>query len=72
MKHLLYLSKIMGARPMRQLKRLAALTFALFCCLQTALAYDFYAVSPSGHTIYYNIVDGGYQIPRVSVTYPNT
>ncbi len=57
---------------MRQLKRLAALTFALFCCLQTALAYDFSAVSPSGHTIYYNIVEGGYQIPRVSVTYPNT
>ncbi len=72
MKHLLYLSKIMGARPMHQLKRLAALTFALFCCLQTALAYDFSAVSPSGHTIYYNIVEGGYQIPRVSVTYPNT
>ena len=62
----------MGGRPMRQLKRLAALTFALFCCLQTALAYDFSAVSPSGHTIYYNIVNGGYQIPRVSVTYPNT
>ena len=57
---------------MRQLKRLALLTFALFCCLQTALAYDFSAVSPSGHTIYYNIVEGGYQIPRVSVTYPNT
>ncbi len=57
---------------MHQLKRLAALTFALFCCLQTALAYDFSAVSPSGHTIYYNIVEGGYQIPRVSVTYPNT
>ena len=72
MKHLLYLSKIMGSCPMRQLKRLAALTFALFCCLQTALAYDFSAVSPSGHTIYYNIVEGGYQIPRVSVTYPNT
>ena len=72
MKHLLYLPKIMGGRPMRQLKRLAALTFALFCCLQTALAYDFSAVSPSGHTIYYNIVEGGYQIPRVSVTYPNT
>lgn len=72
MKHLLYLPKIMGGRPMRQLKRLAALTFALFCCLQTALAYDFSAVSPSGHTIYYNIVNGGYQIPRVSVTYPNT
>lgn len=62
----------MGGRPMRQLTRLAALTFALFCCLQTALAYDFSAVSPSGHTIYYNIVEGGYQIPRVSVTYPNT
>ena len=72
MKHLLYLPKIMGGRPMRQLKRLAALTFALFCCLQTALAYDFSAVSPSGHTIYYNIVDVGYQVPRVSVTYPNT
>lgn len=72
MKHLLYLPKIMGGRPMRQLTRLAALTFALFCCLQTALAYDFSAVSPSGHTIYYNIVNGGYQIPRVSVTYPNT
>ncbi len=72
MKHLLYLPKIMGSCPMRQLKRLAALTFALFCCLQTALAYDFSAVSPSGHTIYYNIVEGGYQIPRVSVTYPNT
>gem|GEM_PF-528435 len=72
MKHLLYLPKIMGGRPMRQLTRLAALTFALFCCLQTALAYDFSAVSPSGHTIYYNIVEGGYQIPRVSVTYPNT
>ena len=72
MKHLLYLPKKMCGRPMRQLKHLAALTFALFCCLQTALAYDFSAVSPSGHTIYYNIVEGGYQIPRVSVTYPNT
>lgn len=57
---------------MRQLKRLVALAFVLFCCLQTALAYDFSAESPSGHTIYYNIVNGGYQIPRVSVTYPNT
>lgn len=71
MKHLLYLSKIMGGRPMRQLKRLAALTFALFCCLQTALAYDFSAVSPSGHTLYYTVISGtsGY---RVYVAYPNT
>lgn len=71
MKHLLYLSKIMGGRPMRQLTRLAALTFALFCCLQTALAYDFSAVSPSGHTLYYTVITGasGY---RVYVAYPNT
>lgn len=71
MKHLLYLSKIMGGRPMRQLKRLAVLIFALFCCLQTALAYDFSAVSPSGHTLYYTVITGasGY---RVYVAYPNT
>lgn len=71
MKHLLYLPKIMGGRPMRQLTRLAALTFALFCCLQTALAYDFSAVSPSGHTLYYTVITGasGY---RVYVAYPNT
>jgi len=54
------------------INRCLMILVAVFCCLQTALAYDFSAVSPSGHTIYYNIVEGGYQIPRVSVTYPNT
>jgi hypothetical protein len=61
----------MGSRPMRQLKRLAALTFALFCCLQTALAYDFSAVSPSGHTLYYTVITGASDY-RVYVAYPNT
>ena len=54
------------------INRCLMILVAVFCCMQTALAYDFSAVSPSGHTIYYNIVEGGYQIPRVSVTYPNT
>lgn len=71
MKHLLYLPKIMGSHPMCQLKRLAALTFALFCCLQTALAYDFSAVSPSGHTLYYTVISGTSDY-RVYVAYPNT
>lgn len=61
----------MGGRPMRQLKGLAVLTFALFCCLQTALAYDFSAVSPSGHTLYYTVISGTSDY-RVYVAYPNT
>lgn len=36
------------------------LFFALFMgLLGTSWAYDFYAVSPSGHTLYYDIIEGG-------------
>ncbi len=44
------------------------LFFALFMGLfATSWAYDFSAVSPSGHTLYYNIIEGG-----VEVTYEVT
>ena len=48
------------------------LLLAFVCGSQTALAYDFSAVSPSGHTVYYNIIAPGNYYPNVSVTYPNT
>ena len=50
---------------------LVALTFALFSHIQTALAYDFSAVSPSGQTLYYTIITGTNDY-RVYVTFPNT
>ncbi|MBR3939540.1 MAG: leucine-rich repeat domain-containing protein, partial [Bacteroidales bacterium] len=39
-------------------KRLLILALALFAVLQTAWAYDFSATSPSGHTLYYEIISG--------------
>ena len=51
---------------MRQLTRLAALTFALFCCLQTALAYDFSYTSANGPTLYYKITGSN----TVELTFP--
>ncbi len=39
------------------------LFFALFMgLLGTSWAYDFSAVSPSGHTLYYNIIEGGVEV----------
>ena len=39
------------------------LFFALFMgLLGTSWAYDFYAVSPSGHTLNYNIIEGGVEV----------
>lgn len=43
---------------------------SLIVSIQTTFAADFSAVSPSGHTLYYNIVDPSNHI--VSVTYPGT
>lgn len=41
------------------------LIIALICLTCTSFAYDFSSISPSGHTLYYNIVGGSY----VYVTY---
>ena len=46
---------------MKQLVFFAALFVAVFF---NASAYDFSAVSPSGHTLYYNIVDGHAEVVR--------
>lgn len=71
MRHLLLLSKIKDGWTKHHLKRLAVLTFALFCCSQTALAYDFSAVCSTGQTLYYTVTSG-YGDYCVYVTYPNT
>ena len=39
-------------------KRLSLLAVALIAMLPTAWAYDFSATSPSGHTLYYEIISG--------------
>ena len=39
-------------------KRLLTLAVAVLAMLQTAWAYDFSATSPSGHTLYYEIISG--------------
>ena len=47
-------------------KRLLILALALFAVLQTAWAYDFSATSPSGHTLYYEIISGTTNVGVVS------
>ena len=42
-----------------------ALIITLFCLACSTFAYDFSSISPSGHTLYYNIVGGSY----VYITY---
>ena len=36
-----------------------------------ALAYDFSAVTPSGHTLYYSIVNGEAEVAKCNYNYPN-
>lgn len=55
----------------QMINRCLMILVAVFCCLQTALAYDFSAVSPSGHTLYYTVISGTSDY-RVYVAYPNT
>ena len=40
------------------MKRLSAIVIALCAMVHTAWAYDFSATSPSGHTLYYEIISG--------------
>ena len=43
------------------------LFFALFMGLfATSWAYDFSAVSPSGHTLFYKIISGGVEVNKES------
>ena len=41
-----------------------ALTLLFLATVFKASAYDFSAVSPSGHTLYYNIVNGHAEVVR--------
>ena len=50
-------------------KKLFLLVAALMVMGQSAFAYDFFAVSPSGDTLYYKIIDPVNHY--VKVTYPN-
>ena len=56
-------------------KRLLTLAVAVLAVLQTAWAYDFSATSPSGHTLYYEIISGttnvGVVRPGTGSTYDN-
>ena len=56
-------------------KRLLTLVLALTAVLQTVWAYDFSATSPSGHTLYYEIISGttnvGVVRPETGSTYDN-
>ncbi len=56
-------------------KGLLTLVLALTAVLQTAWAYDFSATSPSGHTLYYEIISGttnvGVVRPGTGSTYDN-
>ena len=36
-----------------------------------ASAYDFSAVTPSGHTLYYSIVNGEAEVAKCNYNYPN-
>ena len=47
-------------------KQVFLLLVALWAMMQSAFAYDFSAVAPSGQTLYYNIVNGS-----VTITYPH-
>ena len=47
-------------------KRLLTLAVAVLAVLQTAWAYDFSATSPSGHTLYYEIISGTTNVGVVS------
>ena len=57
------------------MKRLSAIVIALCTMVHTAWAYDFSATSPSGHTLYYEIISGttnvGVVRPGTSWTYNN-
>ena len=55
-------------------KGLLTLAVAVLAMLQTAWAYDFSATSPSGHTLYYEIISGtnvGVVRPGTSSAYDN-
>ncbi len=58
-------------------KRLLTLAVAVLAMLQTAWAYDFSATSPSGHTLYYEIISGTTNVgvvrpgPAYTDTYDN-
>ena len=56
-------------------KGLLILAVAVLAMLQTAWAYDFSATSPSGHTLYYEIISGttnvGVVRPGTTSTYYN-
>ena len=56
-------------------KRLLTLAVAVLAMLQTTWAYDFSATSPSGHTLYYEIISGttnvGVVRPGTGSTYDN-
>ena len=56
-------------------KRLLTLALAVLAVLPTAWAYDFSATSPSGHTLYYEIISGttnvGVVRPGTDSTYNN-
>ena len=47
-------------------KGLLILAVAVLAMLQTAWAYDFSATSPSGHTLYYEIISGTTNVGVVS------
>lgn len=47
---------------------LSIFTLATICLALPCQAYDFSDVSPSGHTLYYNIVNGEAQVTRPSTT----
>ena len=49
-------------------KGLLILAVAVLAMLQTAWAYDFSATSPSGHTLYYEIISGTENIATVTET----
>ena len=51
------------------LKRMAAILFALFWGMGTASAYDFSAVCETGQTLYYNIIDASNEY--VEITAPS-
>lgn len=51
------------------MKKTIILFLSLLNICAKTFAYDFYAISPSGHTLYYNIQTVG---NNVSITYPNS
>lgn len=50
---------------------LVVIIMMFFAMPKMALAYTFSAVTPSGHVLYYDIIEGGAEVAKCNYNYPN-